>query len=691
VNEGHFNDKRHHVIGTETRHGVVLLFFAIFLAFEFIVRTVLLIKAARDVSWDFSLPAAFGWGILYDFSAACWLFLPLIVLLTILPEHFFERFRGRLFLHTIIFSVIFLLLFELAAEWVFWDEFGVRFNFIAVDYLVYTQEVLNNIRESYPIPLLLSVIAVSSLLIHLVIWKTGLPKLWLEAAAEPVGGRYKNGAIWCLGVVAVGLVINQNWLPSFANNYNRELGKNGIWSLFAAFKDNELDFNQFFPTVPTEQAFQRIRKEVVEDGSVLLRPQARDTLRFYSCPKSELRPNVIQITVESLSAEFLSRTGPYANLTPNLLALKQKSLVFDNFYATGTRTDRGMEALTLSLPPTPGRSLVKRPHNEGLFTLGSLFKAKGYDTAFIYSGYGYFDNMNYFFSNNGYRVIDRGSVSRNDVTFANVWGACDEDLYRWTLREADAAFKLQRPFHFFVMTTSNHRPFTYPDGKIDLPSKIAGRLGGVKYSDYAIGWFIREAEKKPWFKNTVFVVVADHCASSAGKTDLPVDKYHIPLLIYAPGGQIRAGHVKTIASQMDYAPTLLGLLNWRYPSRFLGHDVFRIDPEEGHAIIGNYQELGHIEEGELVILKPLRKNIEYHYDFALKSLSPSSLKKEYRLETISYYEVASYLYKQGLYRALTAPEYRCYVEQGQKLTAAENSGMGGRKTDQQEIRFNTGT
>ena len=125
-----------------------------------------------------------------------------------------------------------------------------------------------------------------------------------------------------------------------------------------------------------------------------------------------------------------------------------------------------MEALTLSIPPTPGRSLIKRPNNEGLFTLGSLFRAKGYETAFIYGGYGYFDNMNYFFGNNGYRVIDRNSVSKEDITFANAWGACDEDLYRWTMREADSLFeKSKKPFHFFVMTTSNHRPFTFPGGR----------------------------------------------------------------------------------------------------------------------------------------------------------------------------------------------------------------------------------
>ncbi len=413
----------------QKRHGGVVLFFAVFLLFEFAARITLLVKSAHEVSWDLSMVAAFGWGLLYDLGAACWFSIPLIVLLTILPRRFFERPWGRLSIHAIVLPVLSLLLFALAAEWIFWDEFGARFNFIAVDYLVYTHEVIDNILESYPVPLILGIIALLALLIHVLLWKTGLPGRWLSAAAENTGRRYKMGAIWCISVIAVGVVINQEWLPSFANNYNRELGKNGVWSLFAAFRNNELDFNQFFPTISTDRAFERMQEEVVEDGSQLLCTGQRDTLRVYSNSGAELKPNIIQITVESLSAEFMNDIKNYAGLTPNLSSLESKGLVFDNFYATGTRTVRGMEALTLSLPPTPGRSLVKRPHNEGLFTLGSLLRVKGYDTVFIYGGHGYFDNMNYFFENNGYRIVDRNSVSREDVTFSNVWGACDEDLY----------------------------------------------------------------------------------------------------------------------------------------------------------------------------------------------------------------------------------------------------------------------
>src|SRR6185295_3498593 len=189
--------------------------------------------------------------------------------------------------------------------------------------------------------------------------------------------------------------------------------------------------------------------------------------------------------------------------------------------------------LALSLPPTPGQSIVRRPNNEQMFSLGSVFRSRGYDTACIYGGFGYFDNMNYFFEHNGYKIVDRASVPKSEITFGNVWGACDEDLFDWVLKEADFSYAKGKPFHHFVMTTSNHRPFTYPDGKIDIPSHT-GRLGGVKYTDYAIGELLRKAREKPWFTNTLVVIVADHCASSSGKTALPVNGYAIPLFIYNP-------------------------------------------------------------------------------------------------------------------------------------------------------------
>jgi phosphoglycerol transferase MdoB-like AlkP superfamily enzyme len=243
--------------------------------------------------------------------------------------------------------------------------------------------------------------------------------------------------------------------------------------------------------------------------------------------------------------------------------------------------------------------------------------------------------------------VDRAAVARDDVTFANAWGACDEDLYRWTLREADRAHAAGRPFFHFVMTTSNHRPYTYPEGRIDLPPKVSKRPGAVKYTDHAIGELLRAASTKPWYRDTIFVIVADHCASSAGKTELPPEKYRIPLLIFAPGGQIAPGVVDTLASQVDYAPTLLGLLNWSYASRFYGHDVLAPARRElpGRAFIGNYQKLGLLTPDHLAILGPVRRSATY----ALAPEGPvADAEPDAGLvaRTIAAYQTASWLFTQ---------------------------------------------
>jgi phosphoglycerol transferase MdoB-like AlkP superfamily enzyme len=637
------------------RHGGVLLFLFLFVGVATATRIALLAKAFHSVGIEGALLAAFAWGLVYDVATGLLFALPLILLLALLPERFFEHISGRALAHIGMACALALFLFGAVSEWLFWDEFSVRFNFIAVDYLVYTTEVIGNIRESYPMPLIFAGIFATAALLYAGFVRLGLMSVWLESAREPARRRYLAGAAWLAVSALVALGVDSDELPAFSNNYTRELAKNGVWSLFDAFKNNELSYDEFYATLPIDDAFKHLHTELAQDGSTPLTDNPRDTLRLIRNPGPELRPNVIQITVESLSADFLSTFNHASHLTPNLEEIARKSLVFDQLYATGTRTDRGMEALTLAVPPTPGRSLIKRENNENLFTLGSVFRSRNYTTAFLYGGYGYFDNMNYFFGHNGYRIVDRASVAKNDITFANAWGACDEDLFRWTLREADAAAATQQPFFYFVMTTSNHRPYTFPEGRIDLPSKISGRAGAVKYTDYAIGKFLRDAESHPWFKNTIFVIVADHCASVAGKTELPVQNYHIPLFIYAPGGQIAPGHVSALMSQVDYAPTLLGLLKWTYASRFYGWDVTRPNAPQ-RALIGNYQRLGLYTGGELSVLRPLRGVNRYRYDPSAFSLTPLPSDEPLRDKNISYYQTASYLYRNHGYNELTPAE-----------------------------------
>jgi phosphoglycerol transferase MdoB-like AlkP superfamily enzyme len=636
------------------RDGVVG-FMAVFLVANFLLRIALLAKSATEIDWHLStLAGTFLVGAFFDLVAASYIVLPFVLYLLIAPSKWIGHRVHRRLLAVVSFIVIYALFFLGVAEWFFWDEFGARFNFIAVDYLIYTDEVIGNIRESYPLQLIFGALFVITLVTCVALKRIRFFRNWLSIATAPAPfeQRLLQLSPFLLAPIVFTAFVNGRQVPGFGNTYNQELARNGAYSFFSAFRQNELSFDQFYDKLPADQSFQRLRALLTAPDATFASTNLTDITRNIVHPGPEKRWNVIQITVESLSAEFLGVYGNTNRLTPHLDALAEQSLFFTNFYATGTRTVRGMEALTLSLPPTPGQSIVRRPHNENLFSLGSVFRDHGYDTAFIYGGYGYFDNMNYFFSENGYRVIDRTSVPSTNITFANIWGACDEDSLRWSMDEADKAFTQQRPFFHFVMTTSNHRPYTYPDGRIDIPSH-SGREGGVKYTDYAIGQFIEKARSKPWFANTLFVIVADHCAASAGRTDLPIKRYEIPLLVYNPT-LVPAQRVGTLCSQIDYPPTLLALLNWSYPSRFFGKDILAMTPQDERAFIASYQKLGLLDREHLSILKPVRQHDLYAYDRASGDLRSAAKEDDLVKDGIASYQTASYLFSHQLYSAIHA-------------------------------------
>jgi phosphoglycerol transferase MdoB-like AlkP superfamily enzyme len=196
------------------------------------------------------------------------------------------------------------------------------------------------------------------------------------------------------------------------------------------------------------------------------------------------------------------------------------------------------------------------------------------------------------------------------------------------------------------MTTSNHRPYTYPEGRINIPSHTS-REGAVKYTDYAIGKFIKSCSHKSWFANTVFVIIADHCASSAGKSELPIQKYHIPLLIYSPSN-IPASHMDRLMSQIDLGPTLLGLLNFSYTSKFYGYDIFALEPGRERIFISTYQSLGYVRDNKLIVLSPQQKEETFLVNFKTNSLSPIANDHKLTREAISWYQSASYAFRKGL-------------------------------------------
>lgn len=626
------------------RFGAVYLLAALFVCIATLTRLALLLHTP-DMGLSVSdLIGIFGLGLLYDAATAAYFAIPLTLYLIFLPERFFRSPAHRWLLDLGFLLSLYTLLFVALSEWVFWDEFQARFNFIAVDYLVYTNEVLGNIWESYPVPTLLAAVGAITLLLFV-----PLRSLWRTRTARTGLRRRLAQGLALLAIPVLAATLLDSSLAAFSSNrYANELAADGIYNFFAAFRNNELDYRRFYTLNDEQRMLQHLRGLLAEPGTRFVSDDPDDITRSIVGRGPERRLNVVLITVESLSAEFLGIFGSNREASPYLDALAKESLLFTNVYATGTRTDRGLEAISLSVPPTPGRSIVKRPHNEGMFSLGQVFRDHGYATRFLYGGYGYFDNMNYFFAHNGFDVVDRNDIAAQDIHFANIWGVADEDLYTRTLQEIDRVTATGNPFFGLVMTTSNHRPYTYPDGRIDIPSP-GGRTGAVKYTDYAIHDFIERARRKPWFDDTLFVIVADHCAKSAGKEALTVAKYHIPLLIYSPK-HIAPGRVERLVSQMDLAPTLLGLLNFSYDSRFFGKDVLAPEqPDDAErALIGNYQKLGYMQNGEVVVLTPRRQVEAYRLDAHNRQELIAEPDPQLLEDAIAYYQGASLLYRHRL-------------------------------------------
>ncbi len=641
----------------KTRYALLLALIFTYLFLSFVIRLVLFIQSWNEL--DHNLwhgLRIFGTGFLYDFGVAIYFVAFYALYLLLIPKKWIGLKFDRFLTYLIAGLLLFIMIFGSIGEIPFWEEFNNRYNFIAVDYLIYTYEVVQNINESYPIPLIIVIILGIIAFFFFTYKKRKVFYYTFHSVMNFPQRLMITLSVFLLSVLFTSFLKN-NQAEWSDNTYENELSKNGIYSLFAAYISNELNYGKFYKTLPDSTVYPLVRKQLQQTNSQFTNSNALNINRSIQ-GNSEQKPNIVLIAVESLSGNFLSHFGNKQNLTPFLDQIADEGIFFDNLYATGTRTVRGMEALVLSVPPTPGNSIVRRPNNENLFSIATILKQKGYELTFLYGGDGYFDNMNYFFSNEGFNIIDRDrgnvlpeslpthrtSIPDSEVRFENAWGICDQDIYAQALKNADEEFKKNQPFFTFIMTTSNHRPYTFPEGSIDAPQHK--RKSAVQYTDFAIKEFIEKAKGKDWYNNTVFVVVADHCASSAGKWELNIEKHHIPAIIYnLPHAPEK---IHTLSSQIDVVPTLFGYLGWSYESELYGLDVNKIASNTARAFIGNYRTLGLLKNDTLSQLNNKKEENQFIWNSQSNDLKPIT-KSNIQLQntTISFYQTASERFKNG--------------------------------------------
>jgi phosphoglycerol transferase MdoB-like AlkP superfamily enzyme len=500
----------------------------------------------------------------------------------------------------------------------FIDQYDSRPDYVYVEYLVYPREVLSTLLASYSLLMLL--VGGVTVAYGLLVWR-----LTRSAAQAP---RYQRlpGALLLTPIVLLAMLamirstldhhpVNPSTVAFTTDSMVNQLPLNSPYTLIYAIYEQNRDArggSANYGRMDKEKALGIVIETAGLDGKVDL---ASDTPTMHDQVATRRldRPlNLVIVLEESLGAEFVGRLGG-KDLTPNLDALAEEGIWFEQLYATGTRSVRGIEAIISGFPPTSKRSVVKLTETQkGFFTIANVLEKQNYQTSFIYGGSAHFDNMRRFFLNNGFQtVIDQKDYE--NPRFTATWGVSDEDLFL----KAHAYFEAlgDQPFFSLVFSSSNHKPFEIPAGKVEPRGGPEGpRDTAVAYADFALGEFLTMARASSYWDNTVFLVVSDHNSRVKGAHLIPVEHFHIPGAIV--GGSIEPRLVPGITSQIDLLPTLLSLMgvDSRHPA--IGHDLTLPQYAEGagRAQLQFHDIQGWMVPGTVVIMQPNLPIQSYSYE-----------------------------------------------------------------------------
>ncbi|OGO82358.1 MAG: sulfatase, partial [Chromatiales bacterium RIFOXYA1_FULL_46_5] len=423
-------------------------------------------------------------------------------------------------------ALVLLVFMELASP-AFILQYDVRPNRLFVEYLKYPKEVLSTLWFGFRLPLVLGVVA-TLVLTWLMrrIFRSGKCSLSRWSIGKAIG-------LWCLALVLLfaGIRSTTDHRPAnpaifaiTADAMVNSLVLSSAYSVLYALYNlkHEARSSEIYGKLPTEQMLKQSLDWPWLKSYQFANPDY-PTAHWQQAVIKRAKPlNLVIVLQESLGATFVKSLGGLA-VTPELEQLKQQGIWFENLYATGTRSVRGIEAVVAGFPPTPAQSTVKLSNSQQHFTtLASILKAQGYQTQFIYGGEAHFDNMRSFFTGNGVDHIVDQSQMQNPV-FTGSWGASDEDLFTTAHQQLTTLHQQNKPFFSLIFTSSNHEPFEFPDGRIDLHQEPKNTVNNaVKYADWAMGQFFRKAKQSDYWQNTLFLIVADHDNRVYGDNLIPV-------------------------------------------------------------------------------------------------------------------------------------------------------------------------
>jgi phosphoglycerol transferase MdoB-like AlkP superfamily enzyme len=576
--------------------------------------------------------------------------IPLLLAPILATQRLFKIWQK--FTYVWVMAAIVLLVFLEVSTPGFINEYDVRPNRIFVEYLKYPNEVFSMLWRGFKIEIFSVLISAS-----FTAWAAHrYMKPWLSMPAS--WSNKKIWVIWPLIFILTAFGIRSSLGHRPANP--------AMFAITADSMVNTLVLNSAYSVVYATYSLLKETKSSDIYGKmpreeILKLTGAKDTdiptlTTLTPSHKREKPLNLVIILQESLGATFVESLGGVP-VTPNIERLKEQGIWFEQLYATGTRSVRGIEAVTAGFAPTPADSTVKLSKSQkNFFTLAALLEKRGYNTEFIYGGESHFDNMRSFFTGNGFNHIVEQKDYKNPV-FTISWGVSDEDLLNKTHEQLLAHHKTGKPFFTLAFSSSNHAPFEFPDGRIELYEQPKGTdNNAVKYADYAIGEFFKKAQQSEYWKDTVFLIVADHDIRVRGVSLVPVERFHIPGLIL--GADIKPVRYKGMASQIDLPVTLLSLMGVEAQHPMTGRDLSSVAPDSlGRAMMQYNANFGWMEEtkdgNQVVVLRSDKAPAHAVYDTKskqLKEASPPANAKELEQRALANVLLPDLLYNEQRFR-----------------------------------------
>lgn len=595
-------------------------------------------------------------GLRIDIVSVCILFIiPALVSCIISGEHKLGKIWQLLLRIWITFGLWFAVYMEVVTP-TFISEYDLRPNRLFIEYLIYPKEVFSMLWSGYKIDLVL--VALISTITIVLGWK--LTEKLSRNHSQP---KWFFRPVILIIVLIIGTMgarstlghrpINPAMVAFSTDPLMNDLVLNSAYSLLFAAKQLSAEENtaHYYPSMSEQEIITQIKDSMNVDVKDFI-PSKGPTFAKHASMNKGANKNIVILLLESHGARYVKSLGG-ADLSPNLDKLYKEGWAFDRMYATGTRSVRGIEALTTGFLPTPNRSVVKLSKSQtGFFSIAHLLKSKNYHTQFIYGGESHFDNMKSFFLGNGFSDMQDFNTFKHPK-FVGSWGASDEDLYEKADRQFSLLKQQSKSFFSLVFSSSNHSPYEYPENTITLHNQPKKSVeNAVKYADYALGKFIEKAKKSTYWNDTIFVVIADHDSRSYGSSPVPIGHFKIPAVIF--GGGVSAKRDSRLVSQIDIAPTLLSLAGIDSVNPMIGHDLTREIPlNKQRAIMQrgkNFAWMSH--DNKVVIAQPEKPLTTYNYNIATDTLEAFLVDTNIVKRALATGLWGSLAYQKGYYNSL---------------------------------------